>query len=164
MIHHVPRIVQVVEPVEALRYLVLAAQRDGNRALAARLRPLGLTPAQAEVISVLAADGGALTVRQIGERLVCEPGSPSRLVTSLVEAGSVARRAHPEDGRATALELTPRGREAAERIRAVEQEFHADLRARLDPDGDDLEAALRVLRQISDGGASSNALQRRFRA
>jgi DNA-binding MarR family transcriptional regulator len=160
MIHHVPRIVQVVEPVVALRYLVLAAQRDGNRALAALLRPLGLTPAQAEVITVLATDGGALTVRQLGERLVCEPGSPSRLVSSLVQEGLVARRAHPEDRRAAALELTAAGRAAAERVRAVERRFHADLGARVESD-DDLDAALRVLRQISAGGASANALQRR---
>jgi DNA-binding MarR family transcriptional regulator len=152
---------QAVEPVEVLRYLVLAAQRDGNRALAALLRPLGLTPAQAEVLTVLAGDGGALTVRQLGQRLVCEPGSPSRLVASLVEAGLVARRAHPEDARAWALELNPRGREAAERVRAVEQDFHADLLARVSS-GDDLEAALRVLAQISDGGASASALQRRL--
>ena len=39
-----------MDPVEELRYLVLAVQRDGNRALAALLRPLGVTPAQAEVI------------------------------------------------------------------------------------------------------------------
>ena len=33
-----------MDSVEELRYLVLAAQRDGNRMLAAQLRPLGLTP------------------------------------------------------------------------------------------------------------------------
>src|SRR6266700_3672007 len=80
-----------VDTVEQLRYLVLAAQRDGNRALAARLRPLDLTPAQAEVLTVLAGADRPLTVRQIGEQLVCEPGSPSRLVASLVTAGLLAR-------------------------------------------------------------------------
>src|SRR5215212_5438791 len=39
--------------VEELRYLVLAAQREGNRMLAQGLRPLGLTPSQAEVETVL---------------------------------------------------------------------------------------------------------------
>ena len=38
---------------EELRYLVLAAQREGNRMLAKGLHPLGLTPSQAEVLRVL---------------------------------------------------------------------------------------------------------------
>jgi len=37
-----------VDPSEELRYLILAAQREGDRALSAALRPYGLTTAQAE--------------------------------------------------------------------------------------------------------------------
>jgi MarR family transcriptional regulator, organic hydroperoxide resistance regulator len=149
-----------MDPVEELRYLVLAAQRDGNRVLAAHLRPVGLTPAQAEVIGVLAEAARPLTVRQVGELLVCEPGSPSRLVSSLVEAGYVARRPDPADARASALELTARGRRAAEQVRAVEERFHDELRARL-PSQRDSAAAVRVLRGIASGGASAAALERR---
>jgi DNA-binding MarR family transcriptional regulator len=149
-----------MDEVEELRYLVLAAQRDGNRMLAALLRPLGLTPAQAEVLGVLAGAERPLTVGQVGEMLVCEPGSPSRLVTSLVDAGHVARRRHPDDGRASALGLTPRGRRAAARVREVEQRFHAELRARL-TSRRDAEATIRVLREIASGGASAGALERR---
>jgi len=149
-----------MDDIEELRYLVLAAQRDGNRMLAALLRPLDLTPAQAEVVGVLADTERPLTVGQVGELLVCEPGSPSRLVTSLVDAGYVARRAHPDDGRASALELTPRGRRAAAAVRAVEERFHDDLRARL-TSRRDTEAAIRALRLLASGGASAAALERR---
>jgi DNA-binding MarR family transcriptional regulator len=152
-----------MDPVEELRYLVLAAQRDGNRMLAALLRPLGLTPAQAEVVGVLANADRPLTVGQVGELLVCEPGSPSRLVSSLVDAGHVARRAHPDDARASALELTRRGRRAAEQVREVEERFHDELRARL-PSRRDGDAAVRVLRGIAAGGASAAALERRRQA
>jgi DNA-binding MarR family transcriptional regulator len=150
-----------VDTIEQLRYLVLAAQRDGNRALAALLRPHDLTPAQAEVLAVLAAAERPLTVRQIGERLVCEPGSPSRLVASLVTAGLLARRPHPDDGRAAALALTPHGHKAATAVRETEQRFHADLQARLTSQRD-AEAALRVLRRLTGDGASAAALQRRL--
>src|SRR3954469_15729157 len=68
-----------VEPIEELRYLVLGAQREGARMLAQLLRPLGLTAAQAEVVAVLRDADGPLTVREIGDRLVCETGSPRRL-------------------------------------------------------------------------------------
>jgi DNA-binding MarR family transcriptional regulator len=149
-----------MDPVEELRYLVLAAQRDGNRVLAGLLRPLALTPAQAEVLSVLATAARPLTVREVGDLLVCEPGSPSRLVSSLADAGYLARRPHPEDGRASALELTTRGRRAAERVREVEERFHDELRARLTSQRDTA-AAARVLRSLASGGASASALERR---
>jgi len=59
-----------------LRYLVLATQREGNRQLAQALRPLGLTPAQAEVVSVLAVHE-PLTLTALGRYIVCETGSTS---------------------------------------------------------------------------------------
>jgi DNA-binding MarR family transcriptional regulator len=149
-----------MDPVEELRYLVLAAQRDGNRMLAGLLRPLELTPAQAEVLTVLASAGRPLTVREVGDLLVCEPGSPSRLVSSLADAGYVTRRAHPADGRASALQLTARGRRAADQVREVEERFHDELRARLTSQRD-TEAAARVLRRLAFGGASADALERR---
>jgi MarR family transcriptional regulator, organic hydroperoxide resistance regulator len=149
-----------VDEIEELRYLVLAAQRDGNRMLTALLRPLGLTPAQAEVLGVVANAGRPITVRRIGELLVCEPGSPSRLVSSLVDAGYVDRRPDPVDGRAAALALTPRGRRAAAAVREVEARFHDELRGRL-ASRRDTEAAMRVLRGIAAGGASAGALARR---
>jgi MarR family transcriptional regulator, organic hydroperoxide resistance regulator len=151
-----------VDSIEELRYLVLAAQRDGNRLLAAMLRPLGLTPAQSEVLTVLARADRPLTVREVGDLLVCEPGSPSRLVASLADAGHVARRPHPEDGRAAALELTDAGRRAAAQVRAVEERFHDELRERMTSQRD-AAATVRTLRAIAHDGASAEALQRRLR-
>jgi DNA-binding MarR family transcriptional regulator len=151
-----------MDQVEELRYLVLAAQRDGNRRLAALLRPLGLTPAQAEVLFVLSQADRPLALREVGAMLVCEPGSPSRLVSSLADAGHVARRAHPDDGRAAAVELTAQGRRAAAQVRAVEERFHDELRARLTSQRD-IEATVRILRRIARDGASAEALDRRLR-
>ena len=150
-----------MDRLDELRYLVLAAQRDGNRVLAALLRPLDVTPAQAEVLRVLAASPGPLTVRELGERLICEPGSPSRLVGSLATAGLIERTVHPDDGRAWALELTPPGRAKAQAVDDVEARFLADLKARVTAP-DDVDAALRVLRQISDEGPSAQALRRQL--
>jgi hypothetical protein len=69
-----------VDAGSELRYLILGAQREGNRTLTELLKPIGVTPSQAEVLSVLADAGDPLSVRDVGERLVCESGSPSRLV------------------------------------------------------------------------------------
>ena len=162
MTRHLPLCCRTIDPAEELRYIVLAAQRDGNRALAAQLRPLGLTPAQAEVLTVLARSARPLTVREVGDRLVCEPGSPSRLVASLATAGLIDRTVDPRDARAWTLELSAHGRQAAEDVARVEAGFHHQLRAAL-PSRRDTEAALRVLRAIASDGASAAALKRRLR-
>ena len=88
--------------------LILAAQRESQRMLSEALRPLGITPAQGEVLSVLSSHP-PLTLNALGERLVCEPGSPSRLVSGLVRLGWVRRSPAPGDGRAVLLTLTGGG-------------------------------------------------------
>src|SRR5438034_7263370 len=114
----------VMEPIEELRYLVLGAQREGNRSLTELLRPLGLTPSQAEVIAVLRDAPVPLTVREIGARLVCETGSPSRLVGSVVAAGLVERTEHPSDRRAVKLSLTDAGKAAAREVTEAERALY----------------------------------------
>jgi DNA-binding MarR family transcriptional regulator len=114
-----------MDPAEELRYLVLGAQREGAKALTDLLRPIGLTPAQAEVLVVVRDAGQPLTVREIGERLVCEGGSPSRLVASVVDAGLLQRGEREGDRRAVELSLTPQGAKA---VRAVVNAFGARRR------------------------------------
>ena len=95
---------------EELRYLILAAQREGNRMLAQALKPLGVTPSQAEVLSLLRTRR-PLSLNGLGDLLVCESGnSPSRLVDRLVAAGLVMRQTDDTDRRHVKLSLTPEGR------------------------------------------------------
>jgi DNA-binding MarR family transcriptional regulator len=91
-----------MDETEELRYLILGAQREGARVLTALLRDVGLTAAQTEVLAVIRDAGRPLTVREIGERLVCESGSPSRLVASVVAAGSRPAPRRSAGGRAVA--------------------------------------------------------------
>ncbi|MFD6447580.1 MarR family winged helix-turn-helix transcriptional regulator [Promicromonospora sp. NPDC060204] len=116
-----------MRPAEELRYLILAVQREGNRMLAANLRPLGVTPSQAEVLRVLA-DRQPLTLAGLGELLVCETGgSPSRLVDRLVTMGLVDRGAGEDDRRRVALALTDDGRRLAVRIAEVEERLYGTI-------------------------------------
>jgi DNA-binding MarR family transcriptional regulator len=116
-------------PIEELRYLILAAQREGNRLFADALHPLHLTPSQAEVLRVLQ-DHAPLSLIALGDLLVCETGSPSRLVQGLVEAGLIERMPSTTDKRMVTLTLTDAGREMAEKVGAIESQFYeanADL-------------------------------------
>src|SRR5260370_6361637 len=92
---------------DELRYLILAAQREGSRLYAERVRPLGLTPSQAEALSVLH-EAQPLSLIEVGERLACETGSTSRLVNGLVQAGLVERVVSSADQRQISLSLTSR--------------------------------------------------------
>jgi MarR family transcriptional regulator, organic hydroperoxide resistance regulator len=148
-----------MEAVEELRYLILAAQREGARALAELLRPAGLTAAQGEVLAVLRDAGRSLTVREIGERLVCEGGSPSRLVASLVDAGLLERREHPRDRRAVELSLTAAGRTASDRVQKAEGELHAWLDSALSDR--EVAAASKTLRKLVAGRPAGEAINRR---
>jgi DNA-binding MarR family transcriptional regulator len=147
---------------EELRYLILAIQREGNRRLAAGLRPLGVTPSQAEVLRVLS-DFGPLTLVGLGELLVCESTtSPSRLVDRLASQGLVEREAASGDRRFVTLTLTADGRRVARQIVAVEDQLYEEL-DRLTA-GRPIEPVLAVLRGLADGTSAGEALDRRRRA
>lgn len=148
-----------MEPIEELRYLVLAVQREGNRLLAARLKEVGVTPSQGEVLRVLR-DREPLTLNGLGELLVCETGSsPSRLVDRLVAQGLVNREADPDDRRFVTLALTAEGRRVERRVAQVEQQLNAWLRQVTA--GRPLEPALELLRAVAHHLPAGQAVARR---
>jgi MarR family transcriptional regulator, organic hydroperoxide resistance regulator len=147
---------------ELIRYLVLAAQREGNRRLSGDLRELGLTPSQAEVLRILG-DHAPLTLSGLGALLVCESGTnPSRLVDRLVGAGLVARVDALDDRRRVELTLTATGRERESAVRSVEERLYDAIDSAFA--GIDAEPSIELLRRLSAGEASGIALSRRIQA
>ncbi|HEY4386327.1 MAG TPA: MarR family transcriptional regulator [Ktedonobacteraceae bacterium] len=148
-----------MQPIEELRYLILAAQREGGRMLAEALRPLNLTAAQAEVLRVLQ-DHQPLSLVALGELLICESGSPSRLVNGLVEAGLVARIPSPLNGRKVILTLTPDGLAKAAQVHSLEDDVYRTLAEQfIDAP---LPAIITVLRKFVEGRPAGDALARRI--
>jgi DNA-binding MarR family transcriptional regulator len=138
---------------------VLAANSEGKRRLAQQLRPLGITPSQAEVLRVLA-DHAPLTLNGLGSLLVCESGSsPSRLVDRIVAHGLIHRRPGATDGREVELTLTPEGERLAVEVAAIEDAMYAGIDA---ISGEDVQATLDFLRAFIDGSPSGDALARRI--
>ena len=123
---------------ERIRYLALAVQREGNRRLTADLKPLGLTPAQSEVLRILG-DHAPMTLTALGRMLVCESGTnPSRLVDKLVDAGLVQRVTSDVDRRRVTLTLTDEGADKERAVQEVENRTYAVLEstfASIDVDG-----------------------------
>ena len=147
---------------ELLRYLILAAQREGNRQLTLWLAELGVTPAQSEALRILA-EHEPLALGELGDMLVCDTGaSPSRIVERLVAAGLVQRAASEHDRRQVRLTLTGRGRETAARVAGIENQFY-DL---LDQAGEgaDIDAFITFLRAFTRQAPAGIALAKRLAA
>src|SRR5215469_4207227 len=149
----------VMQPLEELRYLILAAQREGNRLFAEALHPWHLTPSQAEVLRTLQTHE-PLSLIALGDLLVCETGSPSRLVQGLVEDGFVERLPSSTDKRMVTLTLTNLGRELAANVAALESQFY-EANARLVKDAP-LPEILELLWRFVEGKPAGMALARRI--
>ena len=151
--------VGVMIPIEELRYLILAVQREGNRLLADALRPLHLTPSQAEVLRVLQ-DHEPLSLIALGDLLVCETGSPSRLVQGLVEAGLIERIPSATDKRMVTLTLTGKGEELAAKVANIESQFYEAFTGIVN--GTPLPDMLGLLWRVVEGRPAGMALARRI--
>jgi len=142
---------------EELRFLVLAAQREGQRIFAAALRPLGITPTQAEALRVLA-DHQPLQLGELGALLVSETGSPSRLVAALVRAGWI-ERSTAADRRAVELRLSREGQRVTEAVAHAEQLLYEQITAAVT--GHDIDATMNLLAAFIAGRPTDLALKRR---
>jgi DNA-binding MarR family transcriptional regulator len=134
-----------MDPLYELALLVKAGQRELERRMNEAMRPLGLTAAQGDALTVIS-QAEPLSLNELGELLIAEAGHPSRLVDRLVEAGLVERRTASDDRRRVELSLTSRGRQLEKRIRAARDRV-LELGRQLIGDRD-LKPALELLREL----------------
>lgn len=113
------------------RILILALQREGNRILSDALSPYGVNPAQAEVIELLA-QHGSLSIKQIGSMLICEGGSPSRLIQVMQSRGMVEVREDASDRRVRRVSLNARAGKLVPIIRSIFEELDRLIADRID--------------------------------
>jgi DNA-binding MarR family transcriptional regulator len=137
---------------------VKAAQRELERRMNEAMRPLGLTGAQADALTVIG-QAGPLSLQELGELLIAEAGHPSRLVDRLVDAGLVDRRPAEDDRRRIVLSLTRAGRSKLKRVQAAREGVLELGRAMI---GDrDLEPALELFREMLQYSAFAELIARR---
>jgi DNA-binding MarR family transcriptional regulator len=147
-----------MDPLFEFALLIKAGQRELERRANEAMRPLGLTGAQADAISVIG-QAGPLSLKELGELLIAEAGHPSRLVDRLVEADLVERRAAADDRRRIVLSLTAKGRRTEKRVdqarRDVLEAGHVLIGDR------DLEPALELMRDLIQYSPHSELVSRR---
>jgi len=76
----------------------------------------GLTPTQAQLLSVLAASGGGRTLSSLATELGVTAATASDSLSALERKGLVEKRRAEGDGRALAVRPTPAGRHLASRL------------------------------------------------
>jgi DNA-binding MarR family transcriptional regulator len=152
------RYARPMDPLMELALLVKAGGRELERRMNDAMRPLGLTAAQADALSVIGL-AGPLSLKELGELSIAEAGHPRRLVDRLVEAGLVERRPAADDRRRVELSLTARGRRQADRIATARAEV-LDLGRHLIGDRD-LQPALDLLRDLVEHTPYAELIARR---
>jgi DNA-binding MarR family transcriptional regulator len=113
-----PRAAERIAALDRVLELAVLVNEDMTSSLAAR----GLTEARTHVIWLVHARG-PVTQRDLAEALRVSPRNVTGLVDALEQTGFVRRAPHPTDRRATLVELTNQGREAAERLVDEQSEF-----------------------------------------
>ena len=137
-----------VDDIERLGLLTKAVSREADRRQSELLRPLGITPSQAEVLQLLALQG-PLSLGELGNLVLFEGGHPSRLVDRLVSAGLLERTENHADRRRIDITCTARGRELAHQATLAKAEFRTWVHAQLR--GADISETIRILGALIAG-------------
>ncbi|WP_349549827.1 MarR family winged helix-turn-helix transcriptional regulator [Leuconostoc pseudomesenteroides] len=144
---------------DLLRYLINAVQKEGHKKYAEFLSPLGITPNQSEVLQVLSKKE-PLSLKELGNLLICESKSPSRLVQRLVENGFIYKSKSIDDNRKSVLHLTSQGRELIPIIKEKEKLFN-DYNLSSLPSTIDIEDFIAVLKYQIQGTESEQKIEKR---
>ncbi|SEN28688.1 MarR family winged helix-turn-helix transcriptional regulator [Actinacidiphila rubida] len=115
-----------------------------------------LTGAQARVLALLAP--GPMPMRQIAQRLKCEPSNVTGIVDRLEAQGLAERRADPADRRVKLAAATEQGRDTAAHLRASLDFAREPLGALSEQDRRTLRDLLqRMLGDAPAGGSPASA-------
>ncbi|EJN94443.1 hypothetical protein D822_04326 [Streptococcus ratti FA-1 = DSM 20564] len=98
-----------------------------------------------------------LSLKALGNLLICEEKSPSRLVQSLIKKGLVKKEKSSKDGRSFLLSLTPAGQKLLPKIKERESIFDQNL-AKEYPE---IEHFSQALREFTKGSFYEEKLKRR---
>lgn len=120
----------------------------------AALKPHGLTHVQFVLLAALTWLGsdGPITQKQLADHTATDPMMTSQVLRTLEAGGLVERLPHPTDKRARALQVTPAGRDLANRTVGVVEECD---RRFFEPLGELATPFTRSLQRLKAGSAAA---------
>lgn len=134
-----------------LATLMFVSYRAMDERVRQAMRDAGydVTVAQARLAQRIAEEGTRLT--ELADRAGVTKQTASLLVAALEREGLVERVPDPDDGRARLIQLSPRGRQAAQRAMEVVIGVEGEWTAHLGPElTERLREALVRLREVTD--------------
>ncbi|MGG5331710.1 MarR family winged helix-turn-helix transcriptional regulator [Enterococcus sp. AZ163] len=149
-----------MDKVQQLRFLIKIAEREGISELTNQLKPLDLTPSQSEVLQILA-EKEPLSLKEIGNLIICEKNFPSRLVQKLVDKGLVFKSIAKEDSRKSVLHLTKSGRELIPLLQEKESEFNQKVWTQFDSENR-IDTVIDILNYYLEGSDGLEKLKKRI--
>lgn len=114
--------------------LFLQVSKRIRRSQAARLAPLGLTPAQSRALRIIGRDPEPLRMSALADHLGIVPRSATTVVDALVAAGLVNRAPDPANRRATLVSPTDAGWDSLSRMQEARRDAAEELFAVLSND------------------------------
>ena len=132
---------------------VLADSGGADRIATSLIRVFGISRAQWAVLIRIERTEG-LKQSELAELLDLQPISLTRLLDRLADNGLIERRADPNDRRANAVNLTPRGREVLEEVTEALAQLRLEVFKDIPPE--DAETVVRVLRAIEAAAGSAD--------
>lgn len=122
--------------------------REGQRLF----RPHGITAAQYNVLSALAAEDEGISQRKLGDLLVVDRSNVTGLVDRMEKAGWVKRTDDPDDRRVYRVTLTAAGRRMWEKVSPQYEAVVGQVTKRLT--GKQARETLQVLQRLQEGAAT----------
>lgn len=96
--------------------------QDGDRRF---FQGFGLSQARYYALLHVQKDPG-ISLTELSRRLLCTKGNTTRILASLTEGGLLSRTVDPQDQRAYHLEISARGQELFDQVRAAYQHFNQE--------------------------------------
>lgn len=117
-------------PAGGVAFLLAQLGAHGAARFAHRLGALGLKPAHAGILRLIATEP-SLNQRELASRLQALPSRVVALVDELETRGMLTRQRRPADRRAHTLQLTDAGRDALTSLRQIATAHEAEITATL---------------------------------
>jgi len=114
-------------------FRLAALGRKISRQYSAEFAPYGVTPTQSFVLFDLVSHDGS-SVKDIASRIQLDSPAVTGVIDRLVKEELVKRQEDPSDRRSLQIFLTSRGRELAQKLLPMAQEFNRSLQSGLNPD------------------------------
>lgn len=146
--------------IEILRFLIKSCERESLYVFNNLLKDLKLTSNQVEVMTTLNLYG-AMSVKELGNLLICEKKSPSRLVQSLIKKKLLVKKVDETDKRVSLIDLTSEGKKLIPKINAANEEFNRLIEKRIQ-NSRQVDELINILSTYLEGTDSLSKIRRRY--